>query len=165
MEAGAQEYHFESIAPGALVHTVSDEFADKVKAQGYHLEITADPVLPDVRGDRDALGIALWNLLDNAVKYSPDSRTVWVEAACEGGQVAISVRDQGVGIAGDDQRQIFKKFVRTSGAKAAGIKGTGLGLAMVQHIVSAHGGDVRVSSTPGAGSSFTIFLPVSGDAS
>lgn len=53
-----------------------------------------------MRGDREALGRALWNLLDNAVKYSPDSKTVWVEAACEGDQVAIRVRDQGVGIAG-----------------------------------------------------------------
>jgi signal transduction histidine kinase len=165
MDAGAREYRFQPVEPATFVRTVAAEFRAQARAHGYHIEIAAAPALPDVRGDREALGRALWNLLDNAVKYSPESKTIWVEAVREGGQVAIRVRDEGVGIAGADQRQIFKKFVRTSSAKAAGITGTGLGLTMVQHIVSAHGGEVRVNSTPGAGSAFTILLPVSGDAS
>jgi signal transduction histidine kinase len=161
MDAGAREYRFQSVEPGALVRAVAGEFATTVRAEGYRIEIAAAPSLPDVRGDREALGRALWNLLDNAVKYSLDSRTVWVEAAREGHRVAIRVRDAGVGISDEDQRRIFRKFVRTSGAKAAGIRGTGLGLAMVQHIVSAHGGEVHVASQPGAGSAFAILLPVS----
>jgi signal transduction histidine kinase len=161
MDAGAREYRFQSVEPGALVRAVAGEFEKTVRAEGYRIDIEADPSLPDVRGDREALGRALWNLLDNAVKYSLESRTVWVETGRDGARVAIRVRDAGVGISGDDQRRIFKKFVRTSGAKAAGIRGTGLGLAMVQHIVSAHGGEVHVASEPGAGSAFTILLPVS----
>jgi signal transduction histidine kinase/tetratricopeptide (TPR) repeat protein len=163
MDAGAREYRFQSVEPGALVRAVAGEFEKTVRAGGYRVEVAAAPSLPDVRGDREALGRALWNLLDNAVKYSRESkiRTVWVDAAREGHRVAIRVRDAGVGISRDDQRRIFNKFVRTSDAKAAGIRGTGLGLAMVQHIVSAHGGEVHVASQPGAGSAFTILLPVS----
>jgi len=115
--------------------------------------------LPAVRADQEALSRALWNLLDNAVKYSPHCRTIWVETACEDGQVAIQVRDQGLGIAPHEREQIFKKFVRAASAETAGARGTGLGLAMVQHIVSAHGGEVRVSSQPSGGSTFTILLP------
>ena len=163
MDAGAREYRFEAVEPGRLVSGVAKEFAEQVRQQGYHLEVTANDHLPAVRADREALSRALWNLLDNAVKYSPDSKTIWVEAAREGSQIAIQVRDRGVGIAPDEQQQIFKKFVRAPSAKAAGIKGTGLGLAMVQHIVSAHGGEIRVTSEPGAGSTFTILLPVAGD--
>src|SRR5947209_8283587 len=75
---------------------------------------------------------------------------VWIETGQEGNEVAIRVRDQGVGIAAK-QKGIFKKFVRSDAAKAAGIKGTGLGLAMAERIVSAHGGRIRVASRPGAG--------------
>jgi len=84
---------------------------------------------------------------------------VWAEAFCENGQVAIRVSDKGVGIAPHEQKQIFKKFVRVVSPDAAGAKGTGLGLTMVQHIVAAHGGQVHVDSEPGVGSTFTILLP------
>jgi signal transduction histidine kinase len=159
MEAGAQQYQFQSVAPAALVESVADQFAENVRDKGYRLETAAPDSLPRVRADREALGLALWNLLDNAVKYSPLSKTIWIETASEKDHVAIRVRDQGVGIPVREQKEIFKKFVRASGAKMAGIKGTGLGLAMVQHIVSAHGGRIHLSSEPGAGSTFTILLP------
>ena len=159
MEAGAREYRFELLEPSALVRGVVEEFAQEVGERGYRVEIAEKDQLPRVRADQEALGRALWNLLDNAVKYSPHCKTVWVEAACENAQVAIHVRDQGLGIAPHEQKQIFKKFVRADSAEATGAKGTGLGLAMVQHIVAAHGGEVRVSSEPGSGSTFTILLP------
>jgi signal transduction histidine kinase len=160
MEAGAQQYRFQSVAPALIVRSVADEFSENVRGKGYRLETSTQDSLPFVRADREALGLALWNLLDNAVKYSPSSKTVWLETACDKGRVAIRVRDQGVGIPAREQQDIFKKFVRASGAKAAGIKGTGLGLAMAQQIVSAHGGRIDLSSEPGAGSTFTILLPV-----
>lgn len=75
------------------------------------------------------------------------------------GWVAIAVRDHGIGVPAFEQRRIFQKFVRGAAARAQGIKGTGIGLAMVQHIVSAHGGSVTVQSAPGEGSTFTILLP------
>jgi two-component system sensor histidine kinase SenX3 len=81
----------------------------------------------------------------------------------EGGRVvAIRVRDQGLGIPSSEQRQIFRKFARGASAKVQGVKGTGIGLAMVRHIVDAHGGSVKLQSEPGKGSTFTIELPARG---
>jgi signal transduction histidine kinase len=116
---------------------------------------------PVVNGDREALVQALWNLLDNAVKYSGDSPNVHVEVEA-GNQVAIRVRDQGAGIPKAEKNRIFRKFTRGSSAERFGIRGTGIGLAMVKHIVDAHGGKVLIESEPGKGSTFTIRLPAGG---
>ena len=111
-----------------------------------------------VKADRDALAQALWNLLDNAVKYSGESHDVHVDV--EGnGEVAIRVRDAGYGVAPSERKQIFRKFARGAAAREHGIKGTGIGLAMVKHIVDAHGGTISVDSEPGRGSTFTMTLP------
>ena len=111
-----------------------------------------------VRADSEALALAIRNLLDNGVKYSPDSSTVRVELAREGLRLAIRVHDEGIGIPGSEQKKIFQKFVRGAGAKALSVKGTGIGLAMVQHVVSAHGGTIALDSETGRGTTFTILL-------
>ena len=159
MEAGARTYRFESVDPATAVRAVAEEFAQKVEDRGYHVEIHLSESLPCVRVDREALSLGLWNLLDNAVKYSPTCKTIWVEVDQEDSHVAIRIRDKGLGIAPSDQKQIFKKFVRGASAQAAGVKGSGLGLALVRHIAAAHSGDIRVESQPGAGSIFTMRLP------
>jgi len=114
---------------------------------------------PMVKADREALAQALWNLLDNAVKYSGDRPVVHVQVDA-GNPVAIRVRDQGFGILPSERNRILRKFVRGSSAKTSGVKGTGIGLAMVKHIVDAHAGKVIVDSEPGKGSTFTILLPL-----
>jgi len=159
MEAGAREYRFELLETESFFRGVVEEFAQEARELGYRVEIAQQGHLPRVQADQEALARAVWNLLDNAVKYSPQCKTVWAEAACENSQVAIRVRDKGLGIAPREQKQIFKKFVRAASAEASGTKGTGLGLTMVQHIVAAHGGQVYVNSEPGIGSTFTILLP------
>jgi signal transduction histidine kinase len=159
MEAGARQYRFELLETEPLFRGVVEEFAQEARERGYRVDVTQQEHLPRVHADREALARALWNLLDNAVKYSPHNKTVWAEAACENGQVAIRVSDKGLGIAPNEQKRIFKKFVRATSADATGVRGTGLGLTMVEHIVGAHGGQVRVDSKPGIGSTFTILLP------
>lgn len=159
MEAGSREYRFELIESAELVQNVAEEFSREVVLGGYQIETKINGKLPAVRGDREALSRALWNLLDNAVKYSPECKTVWVEAGSQDGRVAIRVRDRGLGIAPGDQGEIFKKFFRAASAQQAGVKGTGLGLAMVERIAAAHGGRAFVESEPSVGSTFTIFLP------
>lgn len=159
MEAGARQYRFELLDTQSFFRAVVEEFAQEAKERGYRVDIARQDHLPRVQADRDALARALWNLLDNAVKYSPQNKTVWAQAACENGQVVIRVSDKGLGIAPNEQKQIFKKFVRGNSADAAGAKGTGLGLTMVQHIVLAHDGQMHVDSEPGVGSTFTILLP------
>ena len=159
MESGAREYRREPVDVTELVRALAAEFAAGVAAADYRVVTTLESGGIWVSADREALGRAIWNLLDNAVKYSPSHKTVWLTTAVSGDGVRISVRDKGVGVALEDQRRIFDKFARGASAAAIGAKGTGLGLAMVRHIVGAHGGVVHVESTPGAGSTFTITLP------
>jgi two-component system sensor histidine kinase SenX3 len=110
-----------------------------------------------IDADPEAISVAVRNLVDNAIKYSPDCPTVWVGWSREDHKVAIRVRDQGVGVAASERRAIFRKFVRGTAATAANVRGSGVGL--VRHIVAAHGGMTTVDSEPGRGSTFTIFLP------
>jgi signal transduction histidine kinase len=110
--------------------------------------------------DRDAMTHALWNLLDNAVKYSVAPEPVSVHVLSEDGAVRIQVSDRGIGIPAVERRDIFDRFVRGARATHLGIKGTGLGLALVSHIVSAHGGRIEVESEEDRGSTFTVVLPI-----
>jgi signal transduction histidine kinase len=116
--------------------------------------------LHPIRGDRESLARVFWNLLDNAVKYSPEHLTVWVDLSEAGKRLMVRVRDQGLGIPAAEQKEIFRKFVRGAASKTASIRGTGVGLAMARQIVAAHGGDITVESEPGQGSVFTVLLPV-----
>ena len=143
----------------AFVREVLSEFAQRVESAGYIIDVTTPDDAVFARLDRDAMRRALWNLLDNAVKYSPDSRTVSFTLTARS-SVSITVRDEGLGIPPHEQSAIFDKFVRGAESKARHIPGTGVGLALVRQIVGAHGGDVQVTSAPGQGSSFTITLPL-----
>jgi signal transduction histidine kinase len=158
MEAGAFRYHPEAVDLGNLTHSVVDEFEHIAATSGHEIRVTIEPGLPQVNADPEALGQVVWNLLDNAIKYSPGRPAVWVEVAREDGHVGIRVRDQGFGIPAEERKLLFRKFVRGSAAQAAEAKGTGIGLAMVDNIVRAHGGRVRVDSVPGEGSTFAVLL-------
>ena len=159
IEARAFRYRFERLDPVLLVEDLVAEFQEKAAAQGYRVELELSGEYPLIRADREAIGLALRNLLDNAVKYSPDSRLVRVEMAHDRGRLAIRVRDQGMGIPAAEHKEIFKRFVRGAGSRIAHIQGTGVGLAMARHIVEDHGGEIRLESEPGRGSTFTILLP------
>jgi len=158
-EAGSREARRESVDLAALARETVEEFQQDASQRGYEIALSGADAALWIDADRDALGRALWNLLDNAVKYSPDCRTVWVSVSRAGSRAGVAVRDAGVGIATGEQDEIFGKFIRGAAARSTGAKGTGLGLALVRHIVDDHGGDIRVSSEPGAGSTFTITLP------
>jgi signal transduction histidine kinase len=161
-EAGAT-LRLEAIDVGALVRETAEEFQAHVSADGYTIDanVPAEPM--PLAADRECLSRAVWNLLDNAVKYSPDARTVWIEAASTPQAIAIRVSDRGLGVPAHEQREIFNRFVRGAESKARRIRGTGVGLALVQQIVHAHGGDVSVRSDVGIGSTFEISLPVPAD--
>ena len=161
MEAGIARWHLEPVELGEIIRSVADEF--QRQAEACHVELSIDVAPCWIQGERDMLALAIWNLLDNAVKYSPGCSTVWISLSRDGTRAAIAVRDQGVGIPHDQQRRIFKKFVRGAGTLALGIKGTGIGLAIVEHVVRSHGGHVRLESDVGRGSTFTIVLPTCRD--
>ena len=100
------------------------------------------------------------NLIDNAVKYSPEGASVEVSAAVEAAGLSIRVKDAGRGIPREHLTRLFERFYRVDKARSRDMGGTGLGLSIVKHIAVAHGGWVAVESTPGLGSTFTITLPV-----
>jgi signal transduction histidine kinase len=160
MEAGTTPYRMEPLDAYAFIRSVVADFEAEAAGRGYHVELEIEGAEGAIVADRAALTNALWNLLDNAVKYSPECHTVWVAVQREGRLLSIRVRDQGLGIPVEEQEEIFRKFIRGTAAKAENIKGTGIGLAMVSHIVKAHRGNVSVSSAPGAGSTFTLLLPI-----
>ena len=159
MDAGSHEFTLQALPAKDLVQRVVAEFQEEVRNRGYRVDVGWHGDEAVVQGDAAALERALWNLLDNALKYSPRCKTIWVTAEVEDGRLVISVRDQGIGIPTEEQRNVFRKFVRGSAATASAVKGTGLGLTLVQQIVQAHGGQVRLESQPGAGSTFSIVLP------
>jgi signal transduction histidine kinase len=158
MEAGAFRYCLAPMDLGEPLRSVVNEFEQITSDSGHKVVLKVDPELPSVLADRDALGQAVWNLLDNAVKYSPDRPTVWIEAVRQEGHVAIRVRDKGLGMPAEELKGLFRKFVRGSAARQTEVKGTGIGLAMVDYIVHAHRGQILVESSPGKGSTFTILL-------
>ena len=157
---GAATYRFESVDAAGLVDEVVSGFRTVAASRGFDVQHERSESSAAVMADRDALGLALRNLLDNAVKYSVQCKTIWVEAMVEHRTVGIRVRDQGIGIPRSEQRSIFDKFVRGAASKEAGIKGTGIGLALAQQIVRAHRGEIQLDSEPGRGSTFTIVLPL-----
>lgn len=128
-------------------------------------QIRITPVtLPEaiLEGDRELMEYAIYNLLNNAVKYSPQETEVVVSGRVEAGILRLSVKDQGIGMEQDEVRKIFQKFYRTRRAMASGESGTGIGLSIVDQIITHHGGRIEVSSAPGKGSCFTVVMPVVG---
>lgn len=160
VEGGAYRYRFARIDASDLVRELVRAFQENVQPKGYRIELSIGVDSVSVLADREALSRAIWNLLDNAVKYSPGSDTIWLVLARDGDSVEIRVRDRGLGIAVSEHQEIFRKFVRGSNVRAEQIKGTGIGLAMVQHIVEAHHGSIRVESRPDQGSTFVLRLPI-----
>jgi signal transduction histidine kinase len=167
MESGRKQYRMEAHDAFQLVRATVADFSEQAAANGFRVEADFDSgqrsAAVRVKVDQEAFGRAFRNLLDNAMKYSPDCRTVWVNGALEDQRVLISVRDRGMGIDGDEKQAIFQKFVRGQAAKDAGIKGTGIGLAMVRQICEAMGGEIRLQSEAGVGSTFTLVLPLAED--
>jgi signal transduction histidine kinase len=131
-------------------------------AERKNIKIFLDtPVEADLTGDRELMEYAFYNLLTNAVKYSPADTEVHVSAAVSGGELRLSVRDQGIGMDAQELKNIFKKFYRTKRAEASGEVGTGIGLSIVEQIVSHHNGRMEVTSEPQKGSCFTIVVSAS----
>jgi two-component system phosphate regulon sensor histidine kinase PhoR len=116
-----------------------------------------EPVFLNI--DADAVKQALMNLVDNAIKYSPEQKEVDIELVDAGGNVEVRVRDRGIGVTAEDRERIFDAFYRSPRAAAAHAGGVGLGLGIVRHIMEGHAGTVRLESVPGRGSVFSLVFP------
>jgi two-component system phosphate regulon sensor histidine kinase PhoR len=159
MESGKRTYRFETREVGPLLDQALGALEPLLLLQPAEIRRDVPPGLPRVRVDAEAFGDALVNLLTNAHKYTGPDKKITVSARAEGGAVHLTVADNGPGIAASDHKRIFEKFYRAKDPLDRTIEGSGLGLAMVKHIVKAHGGKVSVASARGQGAAFTITLP------
>jgi signal transduction histidine kinase len=129
-------------------------------AERKQIELRVEEIVSfPLTGDRELLEYAVYNLLTNAIKYSPAETTVSIRCLGQGQTLRLSVSDQGIGMDDKELRNIFKKFYRTKKAETSGEVGTGIGLSIVDQIITHHRGHIEVTSTPGKGSCFTIVLP------
>jgi two-component system sensor histidine kinase SenX3 len=139
---------------------------NRVAAEASHISIaTRKPSRAVVLGDESLLVVALHNLIANAIQYSPDNSRIGIGVSNVDNIVEISITDQGVGIPEEDRDRVFERFYRIDPARSRNTGGSGLGLSIVKHVVQNHGGDIRVWSQPGKGSTFTIRLPEAASAS
>lgn len=159
IEAGRREYRFERTDVTRVVDEVLDAYRFQIEQQGFALDVEIDEELPAVELDQEALGQALLNLLNNAVKYSRDDKHIKVAVRHDATRVTIAVSDRGIGIAAAEHDKVFEKFYRAEDSLVHETRGSGLGLALVRHIMEAHGGGVELDSIPGRGSTFTLVLP------
>lgn len=159
IESGRKEYQFVPTDLRALIAETVKAYEVRLKHEGFDLRFVATPT-PLVAVDAEAIAQALVNLLDNAAKYSGSARIIEVRVQVPREAVTIAVTDHGIGIAPEEQDKIFEKFYRVSTGYVHDVKGSGLGLSIVCHIVEAHRGQVTVESEPGHGSTFMIHLPL-----
>ncbi len=163
IERNRQRFDFAPVQPAGVIQAAADIMRERLQSPACHFEIEAGSDLPLIEADEDAVITVLLNLIDNAYKYTPAAKEVvkhiCVRAYRAGDEVVFEVTDNGIGIAPRDQKRIFRRFYQVDQRLARETGGCGLGLSIVEFIVKAHGGSVRVTSRPGAGSTFIVRLP------
>ena len=169
IETGRFQLHRAPLDPAAVVGEVVEAHREKAAEKRVTLSTSgslpaggATGGAPSVLADRDALSIIVANLVDNAIKYTPEGGTVSVTTGREGMYATIAVRDTGIGLSAEDRERIFEEFYRVRSEQTHGITGTGLGLSLVKRLVEQHQGSIGVGSEPGKGSTFTVRLPLEG---
>jgi heavy metal sensor kinase len=157
-EAGQIPLTFAALDAGELAASLVEQLEPVAQARGIALTSERGAAAV-VRGDGEWLRRLLINLLDNALKFTPDGGRVWVQVAAAGNRVTIAVRDTGAGIAAVDRPHVFERFFRADPSRTSSTDGAGLGLSLVQWIVERHGGSVGVESEVGVGTTFVVTLP------
>jgi len=159
IEQGERQYNMQAASLSEVLEAAGRTMAYPFNQKGFQLKIQIDPGLPDIHMDRDALEQAVLNLLSNAMKYSENPGEIDLKLARSNGFAIIKVIDRGIGIAPEEQERIFEKYYRVQAENNVRSTGTGLGLALVSHIVKAHAGRIEIDSKYGNGSTFSIYLP------
>jgi two-component system phosphate regulon sensor histidine kinase PhoR len=157
---GIEPGYFEKTNIAQLVVKAVEAYRYEIQKDGFQLSLDVDPDIPETYADPNGITMALFNLLDNSVKYSGDRKQIDVRVGKSDGSVDLSVKDQGIGIPLSEQPKIFDKFFRGSTPSIRRIRGSGIGLAITKHVAEMHGGEVLLESEPGKGSLFTLKIPV-----
>lgn len=159
LESPGAELDLSEVDLAELLHSIMRDWEKRFAAKQLKSHLNFPGNLPLLQADESRLQEVIYNLLDNAVKYSQPGGTVFLRAEIEGERVRISVADQGVGIPEADLPRIFERFYRADKARSRELGGTGLGLSIVKHIVQLHGGTVEARSEPGKGTTISLLLP------
>jgi len=161
LEASRMDMRLGPVAPGDLLRAVGTGFSGRARERQINLRLIVPQTLPPVSGDGDRLAQVFTNLLDNALKHTPPGGTVTLSASLSDGGIVVTVRDTGEGIPPDEIGRIFERFYQVDKSRRRDHQsGLGLGLAIARQIVEAHGGTIRVDSTVGQGTTFTVWLPL-----
>ena len=163
IDAGRKEYLFAPVDPAQVVRETYNAYRAELDHKGFTHELKLEEPLPYIRADRDSVAQVLLNLMNNAVKYSPEERDLRISVGRDTRRgrhgVLISIADRGIGIKPEDRAHLFEGFFRAADGEVRRQRGTGLGLAVVKHIVDAHQGSLDVESRLVKGTTFRIFLP------
>lgn len=164
IELRTQKFQFGAYSVAALLHDILDSMRPMLDKKSIRIHIEAPSPETDAYCDAEGVHQILSNLMDNAIKYTPEGGTIWLGAYASATDnpklIHFYVRDTGIGIPPEDLPRLFERFYRVDKARSRALGGTGLGLAIVKHLVRAQGGDVSVESKPNAGSTFSFTLPV-----
>ena len=152
------DFHQDGI--NKILSTVIGLHKTQLERMGHIVDIMISQDLPSVYVDRQRIEQVFLNLLENAVKFTPQGGRIAVHACRDGDFVRVDVRDNGIGIASEHIPRLFERFYRVDKARSLELGGTGLGLAIVKHIILAHKGKVTVTSKLGEGTTFSVFLPI-----
>jgi two-component system phosphate regulon sensor histidine kinase PhoR len=159
-EKGRIQLEFEQIHLTECLDKVKNELSLKAEEKGGKIQLETDEYIPPILADKNHFENLMFNLLDNAIKYSIESPLVYIYAHVEKGKIKISVSDNGIGMNPDQIKRIFQKFYRVPTGDVHDVKGFGLGLDYVKNIVKAHKWSIEVDSELGKGSVFSIFIPL-----
>ncbi len=162
IDMGRKEFDFQIGDLAEAVKETLESYRYHLEKKGFSVHDRIDSNLPEMLFDREAISSVLINLLNNAVKFSPDKKEVAVRLFKENGRAVLQVSDKGIGITPKEIKKIFTRFYRSKNKLSPEAKGSGLGLTLVKHITEAHGGRVDVESEPGEGTTFSIILPLEG---
>jgi two-component system phosphate regulon sensor histidine kinase PhoR len=156
VERGKAAYQFSEGSVSEVVARAVEASRARAESAGLNIELDLAADVPPIAIDERALEIAVINLVDNAVKYAPEGQLVTVSTRFKDGTAQIRVADRGAGIADDEKRRIFERFVRGRNTTRQRVRGSGIGLALVQHIAEAHGGKAWVEDAVGGGACFVL---------
>ncbi len=160
IELGNLSARFGFVKSSTLIASLAESLRSQLASRQQSLVIDVPDNLPPLYGDKDLLGVALTNLLTNAIKYTPENGRIAVRATAGSSDLTIEVEDSGIGISEEEKGLIFQRFQRSSRDEVQRVAGSGLGLALVKEIVEVHEGTISVDSTLGQGSCFRVQLPI-----
>lgn len=160
IDADRKNYELVSINPNRVIEDVINSYSYHLDAKGFEFEMNLESTNQSIKADQEAFTEVIINLIDNAMKYSTETKYIKVCTQVKNDQFMVEVVDKGIGISASDKKRVFDKFFRVEGWETHNTKGTGLGLSLVNEIMKAHNGKVELDSKPKEGSTFRLLFPI-----